>query len=301
MPVNTKTVWMDITPDVATQFLMLNTRNRVFDKACVEKYARDMADGNWKITHQGIGISKTNVLLDGQQRLMAIVKSGVTISMFVTTGLEDDAQLVMDTGRKRNAAQNLGLRGIENPKTFVTFVNMMKAIITGAINATFTESEHLRIYDEIQVDWRWACNNLYHKDTRVATVGGVIFFAYPKSREKVSTFVDSFMSGVGLEAGSPILSAKTIAGRSLGYTHRREEALRLLRCLEAHVRGQTPMPKKIHVNESAVDFFYTDKAYPVGSLLWETGASRRELKAKEAEQEAATQALAHGVKEEVPA
>jgi len=301
MPVDTKTIWAVITPDVAKRFLALNTRNRVFDQACVDKYARDMTDGNWKVTHQGIGISKTNVLLDGQQRLMAIVKSGVTISMFVTTGLEDDAQLVMDTGRKRNAAQNLGLRGIENPKAFVTFVNMMKAIITGAINATFTESEHLRIYDEIQVDWRWACNNLYHKDTRVATVGGVIFFAYPKSREKVSTFVDSFMSGVGLEAGSPILSAKTIAGRSLGYTHRREEALRLLRCLEAHVRGQTPMPKKIHVNESAVDFFYTEKAYPDGSLLWETGASRRELKAKEVEQEAATQVLAHGAKEEVPA
>lgn len=300
MPVDTKTVWATITPDIAKQFLALNTRNRVFDQACVDKYARDMANGDWKITHQGIGISKTNVLLDGQQRLMAIVKSGVTINMFITTGLDDEAQLVMDTGRKRNAAQNLGLRGIENPKTFVTFVNMAKAIITGAINATFTESEHLRIYDEIQADWRWACNNLYHKDTRVATVGGVIFFAYPKNREKISTFVEAFLSGVGLEAGSPILSAKTIAGRSLGYTHRREEALRLLRCLEAHVRGQTPMPKKIHVNESAVDFFYTEKAYPAGSLLWETGASRRELKAKEAEQEAATQALAHGAKEEAP-
>lgn len=88
-----------------------NGVNRHVRRRVVEKYARDMRDGNWHFTHHTIALSKSGRLLDGQHRLLAIVESGVTITMFVTFNLEDESQDFMDSGTSRTAADVLHMRG----------------------------------------------------------------------------------------------------------------------------------------------------------------------------------------------
>lgn len=96
--------WYAITPEDAAALLALNTNNRDVREGTVKTYAAAMKRGEWSRTHQGIGISRTGRVLDGQHRLMAIVMSGVTVDMMVATGLNDDVFKDLDGHAKRSAA-----------------------------------------------------------------------------------------------------------------------------------------------------------------------------------------------------
>jgi len=105
---------VDITPELATEWLRSNTHNRNLRQRVVGSYATDMAAGAWVEDGQSIKFSTDGVLLDGQHRLAAIAKAGVTIRMLVVRGLPDSTQDTMDTGAKRTMADVLKLRGEAN-------------------------------------------------------------------------------------------------------------------------------------------------------------------------------------------
>ncbi len=67
---------VNITPEAATAILKGNKGNRKPRQSHIEALADAMLRGEWKQTHQGIAISPTGKLLDGQHRLLAVVKSG---------------------------------------------------------------------------------------------------------------------------------------------------------------------------------------------------------------------------------
>jgi hypothetical protein len=102
---------MQITPDLAAEFLKRNTGNRAVRKRAVDQYADDLRRGDWKLTHQGVAISQAGRLLDGQHRLSAIVQSGITAQMVVALDVPDDAYLVMDRGKPRQLRDALGVDG----------------------------------------------------------------------------------------------------------------------------------------------------------------------------------------------
>jgi hypothetical protein len=79
--------WMDVTPEMAARWLKNNFGNRPIRWDTVKAYARDMLNGLWVPTHQGLAFNDKDALIDGQHRLHAIVMSGVTIRMMVTFGL----------------------------------------------------------------------------------------------------------------------------------------------------------------------------------------------------------------------
>lgn len=101
-----------ITPDDAKQILASrNTHNRKFRDRAVDDYARDMAAGAWKQNGEAIKFASDGSLLDGQHRLAAIAKAGVSVPMLVVTGLAPEAQETMDSGRRRTTGDAFVLRG----------------------------------------------------------------------------------------------------------------------------------------------------------------------------------------------
>lgn len=95
-----------ISPDVAKAILGNNKKNRTLNREIVDRYARDMRNGFWRLTHQGLLIGKDGGLIDGQHRLHAIAKSGVGQWMLVTRdeSLESALDLPIDDGNKRRAS-----------------------------------------------------------------------------------------------------------------------------------------------------------------------------------------------------
>lgn len=105
-----------VDPALATAWLSRNLRNRNLKRHKVDQYARDMAAGNWLITGEAIKFSKEGTLLDGQNRLHAVIQSGATVPFVVIRGLDDAVQGVMDTGAQRTGADALTMLGIDAAK-----------------------------------------------------------------------------------------------------------------------------------------------------------------------------------------
>lgn len=111
-----------ITPDMADRWLKANATNRNLRKAQIDRYARDMLAGQWRITGEGVKFSADGKLLDGQHRLHAIIKSGCTVLMFVFRGIDPEAQSVMDSGAGRTASDNVYMQQGKENAVIVTSV-----------------------------------------------------------------------------------------------------------------------------------------------------------------------------------
>lgn len=111
---------VETTPELAQLWLTRNVRNRGLKPSKIEQFARDMVAGNWHHTGEAIKFAPDGSLLDGQNRLHAIIKSGVTIPLLVIRGIAPEAQGVMDTGSPRTGADALTMRGITQSKDVAT-------------------------------------------------------------------------------------------------------------------------------------------------------------------------------------
>src|SRR5664279_4273925 len=70
-----------ITPSLAATYLEANIKNRKVKEKAVQRYAADMVAGEWMLTGEAIKFSDEGSLLDGQNRLRAIVMSRTPIPM----------------------------------------------------------------------------------------------------------------------------------------------------------------------------------------------------------------------------
>ena len=107
-----------ITPQTAKEWLENNmNNNRKINHSRVAAYARTMASGEWNLTHQGIAFDEFGMLIDGQHRLMAIVRANVAVEMVVTTGVrhKNGELLNIDVGYRRTDANLLQISGINDP------------------------------------------------------------------------------------------------------------------------------------------------------------------------------------------
>jgi hypothetical protein len=94
--------WTTITPKMAITMLEESKksggRNRNLRDRAVTRYADDMIAGRWQDNGQPIVFNGSAMILDGQHRLHAIVKSGIPQRTLVVRGVEGDAMLTIDTG-----------------------------------------------------------------------------------------------------------------------------------------------------------------------------------------------------------
>jgi hypothetical protein len=100
-----------IGPERAKELLLRNHSNRRISENQVKTYATMMSKGEWQYTPQGITISRSGNLIDGQTRLTAIIRSGVTIPLcvFIIDGHESALGIMMDRGKARSATDITGI------------------------------------------------------------------------------------------------------------------------------------------------------------------------------------------------
>lgn len=98
-----------ITPTEAQNILEGNDGNRPTRKMQIAKYAATMAAGNWMPSPDGIIISIGGRLLQGQHRLMAVVQSGVSVTMVVWRNVDDSVFKYLDRGITRTPSDALGI------------------------------------------------------------------------------------------------------------------------------------------------------------------------------------------------
>lgn len=111
LPEQIKSTCETITPQQASVMLGSNTHNRNLKTSVVERYMRDMQAGKWMVNGESISISTEGVLLNGQHRLTACVRSGVTFRTMVVRNVSPEAFHTIDQNIPRNHADVLGISG----------------------------------------------------------------------------------------------------------------------------------------------------------------------------------------------
>jgi hypothetical protein len=95
-----------ITPERAAAWLRNNPANRRIRPRHVRMLCASMRAGEWKETHQAIGIDSDGIVVDGQHRLAAIVMFGQPVQMWVAYGVGKDTFGAVDTGLARDVADH---------------------------------------------------------------------------------------------------------------------------------------------------------------------------------------------------
>lgn len=102
-----------VTPDGAKYLLKNNTWNRAPSPVTVNKFVRDMKEGRWVFNGSALVLSEKGRLLDGQQRLMAIVEAGTPQDFVLVEGVNEAAFATIDNSPSRGFVYVL--RGMEVP------------------------------------------------------------------------------------------------------------------------------------------------------------------------------------------
>lgn len=114
-----------ITPDIAKALLALSTRNRRLRPAVVQKYARDMLDGHWKLNGESIVLDTAGRPLNGHHRLSACATSGANFQTVVVRGADTESFDTFDQGAPRSAADIFGLAGEPNATNIAAVLNVI--------------------------------------------------------------------------------------------------------------------------------------------------------------------------------
>lgn len=118
------TTIMDVTPEMAEQFL---SKNADFQRGVrwntVKHLEECMLRGEWKLTHQGVAFDTNGKLVDGQHRLLAVRRSGVTVKMTVTYDVDPTCFQVLDIGARRTTSDLLRIGNRE--ASIVSFIGRL--------------------------------------------------------------------------------------------------------------------------------------------------------------------------------
>lgn len=110
-----KTSIEKIGPDEAREYLSSNIENnRKVANTHVLNLALAMQKGQWELNGQGIVISSTGKLIDGQHRMMAVIKSGCHCDFLVIRGVDEDCFKTLGGNKARGPADTLSTYGVSN-------------------------------------------------------------------------------------------------------------------------------------------------------------------------------------------
>lgn len=178
--------WIDVTPEIADRWLKANFRNRPIKDDVVAAYARDMVNGVWRATHQGIAFNDRDELIDGQHRLRAVIKAKRTVRMLVTFGLaskiEGSDMTTMDCvdrGCTRSVSDQLKIQhGLKQGTQIAQVCTALAHLCVGERMRRLSVDQTLRIYKEFQAGVDFVIENRSKQPgLRSAGVLGAFAFA----------------------------------------------------------------------------------------------------------------------------
>ena len=133
---------MLVTPEVAKTMLAKNTNNyRKINSKVVDQYASDMKHGRWVDNGETIVFDEDGNLKNGQHRLTAIVRSGVSLMLTVVSGVDRNINNY-DQHFKRTLSQFMTAEGLPSTLRLPYITGAVRCLLNGGfLNTIATNSE----------------------------------------------------------------------------------------------------------------------------------------------------------------
>lgn len=180
-----------ISPDVAKLFLEKSGGNRSFSSIHVDALARDMSEGTWKLSPQGIAFDDKGVFRDGHHRMAAVVQSGVSVLMNVFYDVPEETFKVVDQGRVRTIRDSLL---IEKDTVFAKAPKFVNAILLVERNRAVKASRAVfdRILKQLESGLTFACG--FTQSQVTAPLGAAVALAYDIEPKTISRLVEEIVA-----------------------------------------------------------------------------------------------------------
>ena len=208
-----------MTPALAEKILEANPLNRPLRSGRVERYAKSMREGRWRMNGATIVIAKGGDLLDGQHRLWAIIESQQTIDMLVVEGIDPDVFATIDTGRPRSANDVFATVGLKNNTTLTSALRWLAWYETPAATRQATPG-HMGITHDALLDLaadnpdfdEAASTVASTKNARRIVTQSIVCFVYAMAARTSPADAGAWLAhldtGTGLDAKHPVLQLR---------------------------------------------------------------------------------------------
>lgn len=252
-----------ITPERAQQMLEANTANRPLSMTVVRAFADAMRRGDWMVTHQGIAFDTDGVLVDGQHRLAAVVEAGEPVEMTVFTEVDPDTFDVLDTGKRRNAADVLAIEGEKSTAMLAAMVRTVwlyenrpdTSWSGGSASVTNhqivqTLAEHPRLRRFVSVGER-----ISTETGMIKSAAGAASYLVERvnKRSKLEEWYDGIIEGAGLGKSDPRLAFR----RTMFAMARKQNGVQRRRDTREHVALYVKAFNSWAVGESVTQLRFT--------------------------------------------
>lgn len=148
-----RTELVEVTPELAQIWLGRNAQNRRLKSEQILAWALEMTEGRWQLNGESIKLAgplyAPTMLLDGQNRLHAIMRAGIPVETFVAYNLPAHTQLTMDSGTKRSAADNLTIAGVKNAAIIASVAAMSIRFSDGRLSGSGSAVANSRVAEWI--------------------------------------------------------------------------------------------------------------------------------------------------------
>jgi hypothetical protein len=210
-----------IGPQEAQKILDLNPKNRHIRERRVQAIATDIINRLWDFNGETIKIATDGSLLDGQHRLLGIIKAGIAVPCLVVRGLPVLAQDNVDTGAKRLYSDVLTMRGEKNTATLAAIARKVYGWENGdfrSLNIVATNGaldNVIRRYPDLRDAAEFS---RHHKSPLSQSLTGYLFWQFSRidtdhSEEDAVEFFTRLSDGQALLEGEAIYTLrKTLEG-----------------------------------------------------------------------------------------
>jgi hypothetical protein len=219
-----------ITPNQAKEILETkNDGNRNVRKARVERWAREMKAGNWKLTGEPIIFGKTGRLLNGQHRLHAVIESNVPLTTVVIAGVDESTFNVMDSGMARSMGDVFRSHGIKSGNQQASNTKQVMQYLDGVPLSNhkhmeqYTRDDLVAYFEKHQAAFEFADSrgcSLRSIGLPRGVAGVVSYILYSVDYEGADYFISRLQSGAGLRPTSPILALRNYIIRTFSSKQR---------------------------------------------------------------------------------
>ncbi len=202
-----------VTPELAEELLKNNSINRQLREGVADRYSTEMINQAWKVNGEGIQFDPQGVLLNGQHRLRAIVKSGIAVPLLFIYNvprpdlgtfdqnvprsagdvydLEERVACLEELGHIPEGMRKYGPRMIPN-------VTLLVQYITGEHGSKVQKSHRDWLIEAHKEDFIWALDMSYGWSSKFpAYLLSAFIFAHalPKYRAQVEKIAETYKGG----------------------------------------------------------------------------------------------------------
>ena len=220
-PIITKTLqasFVIMEPLIVDDLLALNIKNRNIRESVVETYARALLNGFWVPTNQGIGVSASGFLVDGQHRLEALKAAGYPeITMLLVTGLPDDAVAAVDAGSNRKPRDYLKFMFETSVSAFVSAILRTSMLArVGFAMVKFQPQEYASTFETLGESISEIIKLENTKKLPAAVVAALVDAHAKGYQSEVEQFTKALATGEMLEKDNPALVLRNWIANSRG-------------------------------------------------------------------------------------